>query len=249
MRGRRIVITRPPHKAATLADSLRALGAEPIILPTIAIEPVEDASELDRALQQAYDWAIFTSPNAVAHVWRRFAALEIAPRLPPRLAAVGTATAQSLREQGYEPDLIPPCQTAEGLYAALIAHYDLRGRRVFLPQGDLARPYLANHLRAAGAQVTSVVAYRNVRPIIDEALLALPFDAITFTSASTVQNFVDLFDNPLEVIGSAQVVCIGPVTAQAAQDKGLPVHCIAEPHSIEGLMTALYGLFQGTSLP
>ncbi len=246
LQGKRIVVTRPPHKATAFADQLQALGAEAIILPTISIEPLADPSELDEALRQAYDWVIFTSANAVEHMWMRFAAMNIAPQLPPNVAVVGSATAESLQKYGIQADLIPSQHTAEGLCDALFAHGDFHGQRIFLPQGDLARPYLSDHLRAAGAQVKHVVAYRNIRPLMDTASLVQPFDAITFTSSSSIQNFVALYDKPVEVIGAAQVVCIGPIAAQTAHEEGLPVHAIAEPHSLAGLLKTLCHLFRRT---
>jgi len=241
MKGKRIVITRPPHQAAAFAEQLRAQGAEPITLPTITIEPLADTAALDTTLRQSYDWAIFTSANTVEHVWRRCTVLGVG--LPPRIAAVGAATAHAMEQRGLHPDLIPSEHTAAGLFADLSRQVDLSGQHIFLPQGDLANPALAIQLGAVGARVTTITAYRNIRPNPGSDALAQPFDAITFTSASTIQNFVALFDNPLAVIGAARVVCIGPISAQAAQDAGMPVHAIAKPHTIEGLIQALVELF------
>lgn len=238
MKGKRIVITRPPHKAGDFAERLRACGAEPIILPLIQIEPVAYRTALQVLCQNHWDWIIFTSHNTVAQIGK------YVPKSRSKIAAIGTTTAQALEELGFHVDLIPQVHTAEGLFEALSQHTTLRLKHIFLPQGDLARPDLANSLRAVGAQVIQVVAYRNIRPHIASELLATPFDAITFTSSSTVQNFVATFDNPLAVIGSAYVVCIGTVTAQTAQDLALPVHGIAEPHSLEGMISTLNDLFQ-----
>jgi uroporphyrinogen-III synthase len=247
LQGKRIAITRPPHKAGSFAERLRALGAEPILLPTIMIEPLDDPSELDHALQQDYDWVIFTSANTVEQLWQRLEVLAISPHILGKIAAVGTATAQTLHERGISPDLIPVQHTAQALFQALAVQVQLPGQRILLPQGDLASPDLAKQLRIAGAYVTPLVAYRNVYPSLEGVALAQPLDAITFTSPSTVDNFMALFDQPVSVIGSAQVVCIGPLTAQAAQAAGLTVHRIAEPHTVEGLIIALAELFQRTT--
>jgi uroporphyrinogen III methyltransferase/synthase len=247
LQSKRIAITRPPHKAGSFADQLRSLGAEAILLPMITIEPLDDFSELDHALQGDYDWTIFTSANAVEYLWQRLEALAISPRILGKIAVVGTATAQALHERGILPNLIPSEHTAQALFQVLADQVRLGDRRILLPQGDLASPDLANQLREAGAQVAAILAYRNVHPSLEGVSLAQPLDAITFTSPSTVHNFIALFEQPLSVIGSARVVCIGPVTAQAAQEAGLIVHRIAEPHTVEGLIDALSELFQRTA--
>jgi uroporphyrinogen-III synthase len=247
--GKRIVITRPPHKAADFVDRLRALGAEPVLLPTITIRPPTDPAPLDDALRHLdrYDWLILTSANTVTHIGQRLTALKLEP-VWPAVAVIGPATGAALHAYGVTPALMPGTHVAEAVFAALQEHTDLMGARVLLPQGDLARPVLADLLREAGARVEAVIAYENVRPTIDPALLAAPFDAVTFTSSSTVQNFVDAFDDPLNVIGAARIACIGPVTADTARDLGLPVHVVAEPHTVDGLIDALVTVFERNRL-
>jgi uroporphyrinogen-III synthase len=240
MNGKRIVITRPPEQARNFAEQLKALGAIPIVMPTITIQPPADRQPLDHALSQIrhYDWVIFTSANAVHAVCQQSAVFW------PAIMVIGLATAKALDEYGLKPTLIAERPIAEGVFESLAAHTDLRDQRIFLPQANLARPVLAQLLQEAGAHVDVVTTYETVRPVIDPSLLAQPFDAITFTSSSTVQNFVDLFDNPLSVIGAARIVCIGPVTADTARDLGLPVHAIADPHTMEGVMKVLHILFE-----
>ncbi len=247
--GKRIVITRPPHQADALADRLRELGAEPILLPTITIQPPRDLAPLDRALRhlERHDWLILTSANAVTTIGQRLAALNLNP-VWPAVAVIGPATSKALQEFGITPAVMPEKHVAEALFAALHDHTDLSGARVLLPQGDRARPVLADLLRGAGAEVETVIAYENVRPEIDPALLADPFDAVTFTSSSTVQNFVELFDDPLVVIGAARIACIGPVTADTARELGLPMPIVAEPHTIDGLIDALIVAFERTRI-
>jgi len=250
--GKRIVITRPPHKAEAMADRLRALGADPVLLPMIAIRPAADTAPLDRALGQLdrYDWVIVTSANAVTHLWQRFDALNIDPAALdwPAVAVIGPATGGALRQRGVTPALVPETHVAEALFDAFRQRVDLPGTRVLLPQGNLARPVLADLLREAGADVETVIAYETVQPDSDLTRLAAPVDAITFTSSSTVQHFADAVadagDDPLAVIGDALVVCIGPVTATAARDLGLPVHVVAEPHTLDGLLDALNTMFE-----
>ena len=251
--GKRIVITRPPHKAESFAARLRELGAEPILLPTIAIRPPTDPAPLDQALRRLarYDWIVFTSANTVEHLWRRFDQLGLqAPPLEwPAIAVIGPATAAALEQRGVSPALVAGEHTAGGLADALEQSAGLEGKSVLLPQGNLARPALAERLRAAGASVATVVAYENVRPELPPAALASTIDAVTFTSSSTVQHFVQMFEAPLSVIGAALVACIGPVTAQTARACGLPIHVIAHPHTVEGLISALADAFERKPTP
>lgn len=253
LEGKRIVITRPKHKAAAFANTLRAHGAEPVLLPTIAIKPPRDPAPLDTALRNLkhFDWVIITSANTVAQIWWRFDVLDqpTPPEMWPPVAAIGPATANALRKHGIEPALIPRKHVAEALFATLDAHIELRDMRVLLPQGNLARPVLAELLEDVGADVTAVVAYENEEPEIDPDALRTPVDAITFTSSSTVQNFAAQFDDLQTVVGDALVACIGPVTANTVREMGLPAHLIAEPHTVDGLVAALITAFERTSEP
>ncbi len=247
LEGKRIVVTRPLDAAAPFADRLRELGAEPVLLPTISIRPPQDTGPLDRALARLdqYDWVVFSSANAVEQVWQRLEALALrreAEGWPP-IAAIGPATAGALAKRELAPTLVPDRHMAEALAKALMAAGDLRGRRVLLPQGNLARPVLADSLRAAGAAVDAPIAYENVHAAIDPALLAQPINAITFTSPSTAQNFVAQFDDLVGVAENALVACIGPITADAVRACGLPVHVVVEPHTAEGLIAALCTAF------
>ena len=244
LRGKRIVITRAREKAAPFAEKLRALGAEPLIVPTIATRSPQDTAPLDAALScvAAYDWVIFTSANTVRHVWERLHALgRPAPRAWPGVAAVGPATARALIERGVRAQIVPPVHVAEALAEALAARAELRGKRVLLPQSDLARPVLAEMLRAAGAHVDAVVAYETYRPPADPDALAGGVDVLTFTSPSTAHHFAAMF--PRAQFGDALIACIGPVTAEAVRALGWPVDVLAEPHTEDGLIAALGAAF------
>ncbi|HML23421.1 MAG TPA: uroporphyrinogen-III synthase [Aggregatilinea sp.] len=249
--GKRIVITRPPHKAQTFANVLKTLGAEPVVLPLIETRAPQDSAPLDEALRALprYDWVIFTSANAVDFTFRRIGALKIDPAalVGMQFAAIGPATANALESHGLMPALVPREHVAEGLFAALNEHVTLDGMRLLLPQANRARPVLADLLREAGASVDAVVAYDTVRPEIDPVLLAQPVDAITFTSPSTVQHFVESFDDPRAILGGALVACIGPVSADAARAVGLEPDVVANPYTVEGLIVALEKAFERTS--
>jgi len=234
--GRRIVITRPRERARRLAERLRSLGAEPIEFPTVRIEAAEPGP-LDDAVQglERYDWIVFTSANGVEAFWTRLAAAGKDARALARrkVAAIGPVTAQALRERGVEPALVPGEYVAEAILTSL---GDVRGLRFLLPRADIAREALAAGLRAGGAVVTEVAAYRTVGVGAVPPDLSLA-DAVTFTSSSTVRHFVASGAHA----GRAKVVCIGPVTAATARELGLTVHAVATTYTEDGLIQALEG--------
>ncbi|GAB4544019.1 MAG: hypothetical protein Kow0063_37610 [Anaerolineae bacterium] len=252
--GLRVVVTRPENQADELCRRLRALGAEPLLFPTIAIAPPQETGPLDRAIARLadYDWIMFTSVNGVEQFWRRLEKTGTpGGALPPayrgKIAAIGPATAEALRQRGAPVQFIPAEYRAEAILEKI---GDVTGQRILLPRADIARPALADGLRARGAQVDDVAAYRTVRgdppPAAFEALLA-GVDVVTFTSSSTVRNFVSLTEG-LDY-GSPLIACIGPVTADTARELGLPVHVMAGQYTIEGLVNALEIEFQkGSSL-
>jgi uroporphyrinogen-III synthase len=217
---------------------LRARGATVLEGPTIRLEGARGGA-LDRAIRAAaggrYSWVLFTSPKT-AEVWfARRRALRAAG-IAARVAAIGAGTAEALRANGLEPDLVPGSFTTEALARAFP-----RGQgRVLLPRADIATPDLENALRAKGWMPVRVTAYRTTVPrsLPAEARRALEdgrVDAIAFTSASTVQGFARL----VGVVDGPKVVCIGPVTARAARGAGFRVHAVAKPHTTEGLVGAL----------
>ncbi|MBI2073924.1 MAG: uroporphyrinogen-III synthase [Gemmatimonadetes bacterium] len=231
--GRRIVITRPAADATRLADRLRALGAVPIVAPAIRIE-FTDPPELDRALANlgGYHWIVFTSRSGVEAVFRRTGSVA-----GPKVAAIGPATATTLHARGVEPDLVPAEFVAEAILEAL---GEVRGLRFLLPRADIAREALAEGLERRGAVVHEIAAYRTTEVSTSRADLG-PVDAVTFTSSSTVRGF--LAGGP--VPDGAKVVCIGPITAQAAREHGLDVAAVAERYTEDGLIAALVAAFGG----
>ncbi len=230
----RVLITRAREQADVLARRVRDLGMVPVLYPTIRIAPPEDVDALDAALARlvkgAYDWLVLTSVNGVRFVWERLQALG-AGGIPEdvRVAVIGPATAQALRDHGIRPALVPDEFVAEGLAAAL---GDVRGQRFLLARADRARPALREMLTAQGARVDEVVAYRTLIAPPDHPPPEV--DIVTFTSPSTVQGFIAAWgDRPWPE--RTRVVCIGPITARAAREAGLPVHAVAQEYTIEGL--------------
>ena len=252
--GRRIVITRAAPQADALAARLRALGALPLLHPTIAIAPPDDCSAIDTAIQQIeqYDWLLVTSTNGVRALFERMHALGVNPNLANlTIGAIGPATAAAFQQHGITPNLVPDDTVAEGLLAAL---GDLRGKRVLLPIADIARAALADGLRAGGAHIDAVIAYRTVPGVGAASLAPLleagTVDAITFTSSSTVRNLLEGLAQTgitqadlVRRLNDVKIVCIGPITAQTARESGLHVAAEAASATNEGIIAALLTVF------
>jgi uroporphyrinogen-III synthase len=209
VRPPRILVTRSPHQASALADHLRVLGAEPILIPTIELADPTSFAPLDAALTHLdrFHWLLFTSANAVEAFHRRLGALPILyplSSIPCLTAAIGPASAAALEALGLTPALIPPQAVAESLAHALLPHAlqpDGQPTRFLLIRAEEAREHLPETLRAAGAEVTIAPAYRTVVPAgsIDaiRELFSRPEtypDAISFTSASTARNLFALLE-------------------------------------------------------
>jgi uroporphyrinogen III methyltransferase / synthase len=245
--GQRIVVTRAKGQADALASRLQALGALAIELPTIEIRPPADPAPLDRAIANlaSYDWLIFTSANGVRFFLDRLDRSPVDLRsLQARICAIGPATRAAVEALHLKVDLMGAEYVAEGLLAAFAAH-DLAGRRVLLPRAAVARDLVPVELRKRGAQVDVVEAYRTVVPQ-DAAqrareIFASPRapDWITFTSSSTVRNFVAIVDAGAEALAGVKVASIGPVTSRTARELGIQVAAEARQFTIDGLVEAV----------
>ena len=247
--GRSIVVTRAREQASGLAQSLTELGANVIQCPTIEISPLADYSELDAAVARLaeYGWIIFTSVNGVRHFWKRLAACGRDSRAigQCKVAAIGPATADALRERGIEPDFIPARYVAEGVVEGLLAQGPVAGVKMLLPRAAKAREVLPDELRKAGAQVDVIAAYETVPAAArkDEVLAAMQngtLDCVTFGSSSTVENFLSLIPaDELRAHPEVKLAAIGPVTAKTLADNGLPCHIQPEAYTIPALVEAL----------
>lgn len=251
LQGKRIVVTRAEEQSAGLLGRLRALGAEPIACPAIAIVPPDDFAPLDAAIERlhTYDWLIVTSVNGVRALCDRIAALgrDPAPLKRLKIGAIGPATAEALQERGLQASFMPTSFVAEAILEQI---GDVVGRRILLPRANIAREALAVGLRERGALVDEIAAYRTVpgpgAPRLAEILRAHTLDAITFTSSSTVRYLLDgLHAAGLDrsearaLLNQALVVCIGPVTAATAQEEGLHVDLVAHEYTTDGLLRVL----------
>ncbi len=238
--GRTVIVTRAREQSSSLAARLEELGAEIVELPTIEIEPLP--FELP-ALSTAA-WIVFTSVNAVDGFFTR----GIEPRrldaralAGSRVAAIGPGTAESLRWFGIRPDLIPERSVGESLLEAFPPA--LIDERVLIPRAEIARDVLPEGLERLGYAVDVLPVYRTVTTVPDPAdldrLRSGGIDAITFTSASTVDNFCDLAGElPTQAVA---IISIGPVTSEAIARRGLRVDAEADPHTIDGLVMAVLG--------
>jgi len=242
--NRRILITRARGQASALADQLAALGATPILIPTIELSPPASYCALDAALAsiRSFDWLVFTSANAVDAFVARALALKLDPRAK-RVAAIGPATARAAVAAGFTVDLTPPLSVAESLAEALVPQ--AAGKSFLLVRAAVARDVVPDALAAAGAIVTVAEAYRTVVPPdsvaeLRELFADDPPDAITFTSASTAQNLVALLDAAsLRLPDRCLLASIGPITSRAMRDLGLEPAVEASEATIPSLVDAL----------
>jgi uroporphyrinogen-III synthase len=238
--GKRILVTRPRDQAKVLCDRLEARGAIPIPFPTIEIAPLLDYAKLDLAIRHLadYDWVIFTSVNGVKAFWERLKAMGTDLGMGKKIAAIGPATAEAVRKHGASVAFMPNEYIAEAIAAGL---GDVQEQRFLLPRAELARETLAIELKQRGAHVDEIAAYRTLPAVPDaDSLKALQqgVGAITFTSSSTVRNFVAIeITKHLDYV--PVIACLGPITAQTARDVGLAVTITAADYTLDGLITAL----------
>lgn len=251
--GKRILVTRSREQAAEMVEMIEELGGEAIEAPTIRIVPPDDYGPLDEACAHAasFDWIVFTSANGVDQFMRRLLAGpgDVRELKGVRLCTIGPATADRLTQHGIRVDLMPIEYRAEAIVDALGDAGPLEGARILLPRADLARELLADELRAAGADVTEVVAYRTVLESgerqddadVYRMLLDRQIDVVTFTSASTVRNFVKIYgeDTAPDLLRATIVASIGPVTAEAAQQLGIETTIQPSTYTIPALVDAI----------
>jgi uroporphyrinogen III methyltransferase/synthase len=248
--SKRILSTRAKEQASELSQLLATFGAETIECPTIQIAPPRDWKPLDEALADLaqFQWLIFTSVNGIIPFMQRLQHHGADARALAGLAicCIGPRTAQELARHGLRADLLPDEFQAEGVIKALSAR-GVRGQRILIPRAAVAREILPEQLRAMGADVHVVTAYRTILPETDRDRFKERFrrhevDIVTFTSSSTVRNFRALFDSSEEMhklLGQAAIACIGPITAQTAREYGLTVRIMPAENTIPALVGAI----------
>jgi uroporphyrinogen III methyltransferase/synthase len=247
--GKKIVVTRPEEQAQGLARMLSELGAWVQLFPTIKVIPPRSWGGIDKAITglSRYDWVLFTSVNGVEFFFQRLSSAKKDARHLSgiQIGVIGPATGDALKQAGLIPDLLPEKYSAEGIVEAL-EELKIAGKRFLLPRPALARDFLPKKITSLGATVDVVEAYQTVLPEYDDDRLEGfvqegPFDMITFTSPSTVDNLLHLLKGKLaeEGISAAKIACIGPITAQRAAEKGLDVTIVPDSYTIEGLFDAI----------
>ncbi len=248
--GKRVLVTRTRQQASALSALLASRGAVPVELPVIAVEPLDSAASLDKALADisAYQWLVFTSANGVGLFFDRLTARGLDARAlgGVRLAVIGPGTARALQEHGIKADFMPESYVAEALAAGL-APMLASGDRVLLPRAEGGRSVLIEELQKAGTSVDEVLLYR-ARPGEDVAerakeVFAEGVDAATFASSSTVRGLVDALGGDPAAVNGCAVACIGPVTAETARGLGVRVDAVGEEYTIPGMVDALEGWF------
>ena len=248
--GKRIVVTRTRKQASVLSNKLRALGAYVIELPTIRIEPPSDLREFAELVQDAhmYDWIVFTSANGVEAFFDIFFKLyEDAREIGSvRIAAIGPATAQRVKDFHLHVDLQPDEFVAEAVSREFKKHGSIENLRILLVRAEKARDTLPKELSALGAIVDQAFAYRTVPETRDTSgarrqLAEDGADLITFTSSSTVENFLAL---GLPWPKGMRIATIGPITSKTVRDQGLKVDVEAHRHDIDGLVRVIRELFE-----
>lgn len=253
---RRILVTRSAGQASKLSEGLAALGFTSVEVPVLGIVPPHSYDHLDSAVRtlDRYDWLILTSTNAVDAIRDRCLACDVDPRRTGRLkvAVIGHATADAAAALGLNVSVVPETQVAEALIQAL--KDVVRGESVLLPRAELARDVLPHALRAAGARVDIVEAYRNALPEdapakLSEALQE-PIAAATFTSSSSVTHLAEAakiagIKFPLD---NVPAVSIGPITSHTLRGMDWPPAVEAAQHDIPGLLEAVRILFEGKTI-
>ncbi|NHN55318.1 bifunctional uroporphyrinogen-III C-methyltransferase/uroporphyrinogen-III synthase [Calidifontibacter sp. DB0510] len=248
--GWNVLVPRTKDQAGSMVHRLADFGATSDVVPTISVEPPRTPQQMERAIKGLvtgrYEWIGFTSANAVRAVREKFVEYGLDARAFAglKIAAVGGVTAESLREWGLEPDLVPSGeQSAKGLLEEWPEFDEVLDpiNRVFLPRADIATDTLVAGLQEMGWEVDDVTAYRTVRaappaPEVREAIKTGKFDAVCFTSSSTVRNLVGIAGKPH---ATTVVACIGPATAKTAEEHGLRVDVMASEPTAEALVEAL----------
>jgi len=246
--GLRVLVGRARHQAGALSGELRKLGATVLEIPFIEIRKPRSFQALDSALESLadYDWLILTSANGVEAMWERLIKLRRrkANLKHLRVAAIGPATKKAIEQRGGKVDVVPKEYVAESVVRSLWRR--VKGKRVLLVRAKVARDVIPRELRRAGAQVHVVEAYETVVPQSSRRRLRIALanprrrpHVITFTSSSTVRNFVALLGSRRVNVEGIGLASIGPVTSSTLRELGLGVDIEAKEFTIPGLVEAI----------
>lgn len=252
--GRKILITRARDQVSEFSDLLHRNGAESVEFATIEVVPPRSYKALDQAIEglQDYDWIMFTSVNGVIFFIKRLQASgrDIRALSGLKICAIGPRTAEEIQQYGVKIDLIPDEYLAEGVIKGM-GRRKLKGKKILIPRAEVAREILPQELDRMGAQVDVVTAYRTVRPTksvepVKKLLQAGKISVITFTSSSTVRNFVEMFKKKElpRLLKRAKIACIGPITAETAKQFGIKTDVMPKDSTIPSFVDAICFYFQ-----
>jgi uroporphyrinogen III methyltransferase/synthase len=245
--GRRIIVTRARHQASALSQAIAKLGGEPLEFPVIALSEPSNPELLRQAIREVnkFSWLIFTSVNGVEAFFQQLRKLgkDIRELAGIELAAIGPATREALEQKGLKVAYVPEEYRAERIAQGL-ADKIVPGQKILLARAEEAREVLPEELISLGAEVFDVPAYKTVLGETDKnELIRLlkehSVDAVTFTSSSTVRNFLEFLDGNLDLLKGVTTCSIGPITSETAVKLGLPIDYEAAEYTIEGLIKAL----------
>lgn len=245
--GQRIVVTRARHQASVLSQAIESLGGEPLEFPVIDIDIPSDPSLLSKAVLSLhkYTWIIFTSVNGVEAFFDELLRQEkdIRELAGIEIAAIGPATKGALENRGLRISFVPEEYRAERISEGLSGKIT-PGQKVLLARAEEARSILPEELTRLGAEVDDIPAYKTVLGEADKIelqrlLSEKSVEAVTFTSSSTVRNFMQLIDGEKALLEGVKLFSIGPITSATAQELGLGIHSEAEEYTIDGLVKAL----------
>ncbi len=258
--GKKIVVTRTREQASVLMAGLEENGANCFECATIDIHPVDSYEILDGELErlQEYHWILFSSLNGVEYFFKRLyqKGMDARDLKGSDLGVVGKSTADLLLKYGVNADLIPPVFTSEGLAESLLDQ-GVEGRNILIPRAEKGREILPETLRGAGAQVTIAPVYKNIQPAgrkdeLRQELEAGLVNLVTFTSSSTVRNFLTMVDAKdseelKDLLKDVKIAAIGPITAKTVTDNGLTVDIQPEEHTIAEMVKAIVSYYTNQS--
>ena len=248
--GKTIIVTRSRDQASVFSDQLIELGANVLEYPTINITDPDDFGPLDRELENlgSTDWLIFTSVNGVDAFFNRIFELgrDVRDLTGVKICSIGPSTTERIKGFHVSIDCQPPKYVAESVVEALKKVEEIKGKRFLMPRTDIARSYIPQELEKLGAEVSDIVAYKTVLAtdgdnIVLDKLKDGEVDIVTFTSASTVKNFVKIIgeDNLSSFKNNVQFASIGPITNESAKEMDIEISIKAEEYTIPGLVQAI----------
>ncbi|MBI4743404.1 MAG: uroporphyrinogen-III synthase [Actinobacteria bacterium] len=257
--GKRILVTRAKEQAGEIIEAFQELGAEVIECPTIKTVPPDDYSSLDRAIDNIssgkeksyYDWIIFTSANGVKYFFDRlrFLGKDSQKLTGIKLAAIGEATAERVRESGLNIDYMPKKFVAESVVEDF-KKMDIKNKKILIPRAEVAREVLPDELTKLGAKVDIAIAYKTVKDDsmkdkIKDLFLDKKVDVVTFTSSSTAENFLKMIEEAglKESLENSAIAVIGQVTADKVTKLGYNVNIVPLVYTIKGLVEAIKNYF------